>query len=279
MLRAAVILTLIYVVGAMVAAIALYVIEPQSGWLAFDLLDVIELVFGVYALPLTAVLWIALAALRLAGVERARVLVVLGLAAPFLYQIALLAPGVASRAWHVFQLKGVRVVAIDDEPLVAGTGAPIGVRLTYQVSFPWGLSARDQQPPADAPTADLYLAQAQQSPIDFVTRDNSLWRVGREGFSRGEHTIVVDFVPPFLPLALQRPEAFSAADPANLCYRWRSAEERQRLLAIQPQKLEVEIGPFGRYVARGSRLTSRVYDFGAFYKGAGALGALECPPP
>ena len=179
MFRAAVALTLTYWVGALVAAPALYFSEPQSGWLAFDLL---ALVFGVYALPLTALLWIGFAALRFAGGERTRVLVVLGLAAPFLYHVALLAPGVASRAWHDFQRRGVRVDAIDDKPLVGGTGAPIGVRLIYRVNFPWGLSALEQQPPAGAPTADLYLALAQHSPIDFVTRDSSLWRVGREGF-------------------------------------------------------------------------------------------------
>jgi hypothetical protein len=279
MFRAAVALTLTYWIGALVAAPALYFSEPQSGWLAFDLLDVVELVFGVYALPLSALLWIGFAALRFAGGERTRVLVVLGLAAPFLYHVALLAPGVASRTWHDFQRKGVRVVAIDDKPLVGGTGAPIGVRLIYRVNFPWGLSALEQQPPAGAPTADLYLALAQHSPIDFVTRDSSLWRVGREGFARGEATIVADFVPPFLPLALQRPEAFPASDPANLCYRWRNTDERASLLAVRPQPLAVEIGPFGRYVARGSRRTSHVYNLVAFYEGARAMGARECPSP
>jgi hypothetical protein len=102
MLRAAVALTLTYWVGALIAAIALYVVEPQSGWLAFDLLDVVELVFGVYALPLTALMWIGFAALRLAGAERTRVLVVLGLASPFLYHLAVLAPGVASRRGMIF---------------------------------------------------------------------------------------------------------------------------------------------------------------------------------
>jgi hypothetical protein len=82
MFRAAVALTLTYWIGALVAAPALYFSEPQSGWLAFDLLDLVALVFGVYALPLTALLWIGFAALRFAGGERTRVLVVLGLAAP-----------------------------------------------------------------------------------------------------------------------------------------------------------------------------------------------------
>jgi hypothetical protein len=93
MFRAAVALTLTYWIGALVAAPALYFSEPQSGWLAFDLFDVVELVFGVYALPLSALLWIGFAALRFAGGERTRVLVVLGLAAPFLYHVALHAAG------------------------------------------------------------------------------------------------------------------------------------------------------------------------------------------
>jgi hypothetical protein len=130
---------------------------------AFDLHDLVDIVFVVYALPLTVLLWIGFAALRFLGAERTRVLVVLGLAAPFLYHLALLAPGVASRAWHDFQLRGVRVIEIGDEPLVAETGARIGVRLIYRVEFPWGLSAREQQPPAGAPTVDLYLPLAQHS--------------------------------------------------------------------------------------------------------------------
>ncbi len=279
MSQATIALTLIYLVAALVAEVALYVVEPQSGWLAFDLLDLAKLVFVVYALPLMVLLWLGFAALRFAGVDRTRVLVVLGLAAPFLYHVALLTPDFASRQWHDFQLRGVRVVAIDDEPLVGETGAPIGVRLTYRVNFPWGLGAREQQPPAGAPTADLYLALPQHSPMDFVVRDNSLWWVGREGFVRGETSIVTDFVPLFLPLALQQPEAFPSSDPKNLCYRWRSAEERARLLAIKPHSLEVEIGPFGLYVARGSHRTSQMYDFGTFYDGARAVGARECSSP
>ena len=98
MLRAAVALTLTYWVGALVAAVILYFVEPQSGWLAFDVLDLAQLVFVVYALPLTALLWIGYAGLSIAGVERTRFLVVLGLVAPVLYHLALLTPGIATRA-------------------------------------------------------------------------------------------------------------------------------------------------------------------------------------
>ena len=158
-----------------------------------------------------------------------------------------------------------------------GSGAPIGVRLTYRVDFPCGLSAAEQRPPAGSPTADLYLALPQHSPVDFATRDSSLWRVGNEGFARGETSIVTDFVPPFMPLALQLPKAFPVSDPANLCFRWRDPDERIRLLTVKPQPLEIEIGPFGRYVARGSRRTTDVYDLGAFYEGARTVGGREYP--
>jgi hypothetical protein len=69
--------------------------------------------------------------------------------------------------------------------------------------------------------------------------------------------VAVDFVPPFLPLAFQQPQAFPVSDPCNRCFRWKSVQERQQTLGAGAQRLSVEIGPYGRYLSRGARTTSR----------------------
>ena len=123
----------------------------------------------------------------------------------------------------------------------------------------------------------LYIPTPTSTLVDFATRDSTLWQVAKDGFPRGATSIVVDFVPAFLPPAMQMPRAFPTTDPRNLCFRWKSGEERQRTLAIAAQPLSIEIGPYGRYLAPGSRRTTRAYDLSAFYEGARADGATECP--
>ena len=76
---------------------------------------------------------------------------------------------------------------------------------------------------------------------------------------------------------MQHPKSFPASDPRNLCFRWKSDEQRQRMLALAAQPLSIEIGPYGRYLASGSRRTQRAYDLSAFYESARADGATECP--
>ena len=72
-------------------------------------------------------------------------------------------------------------------------------------------------------------------------------------------------------------ESFPASDPRNRCFRWKSAEERQQRLGAGAQALFIEIGPYGRYLPRGSRSTEHAYNLADFYEGARTEGAMECP--
>jgi hypothetical protein len=101
--------------------------------------------------------------------------------------------------------------------------------------------------------------------------------VARGGFSRGVSSVAVDFVPPFLPLTFQLPQAFPVSDPRNRCFRWKSVQERTQTLDAGAQRLSIEIGPYERYVPRGSRTTEHAYILSDFYEGARSEGAMECP--
>ena len=173
------------------------------------------------------------------------------------------------------RLRGSR--SLDNLALLTEQGHPIGVRLTYRVSFPAGLSALHQEPPADAPAADLYLPFPHSPLLDFRDTRFNISQVARGGFSRGASLVAVDFVPPFLPLAFQQPQAFPVSDPCNRCFRWKSVQERQQTLGAGAQRLSVEIGPYGRYLSRGARTTEQAYILSDFYEGARSEGAMECP--
>jgi len=270
-------LTVLYGLGAFVFAAAIFVTEPKPGFIVFSLSDLIAIVFVMYALPLTALLWIGWGAFRFAGATRTTPFIAFGVVLPFLSYAATLAPAAIERAWHNHQLGLARIAAISDEPLLGDHGRPIGVRLTFRVDFPLGLSPLGQEPPVDAPMADISLATRTTTLLDFTTRDSTLWLIAKDGFPHGASSIAVDFVPPFLPSAMQHPKSFPASDPRNLCFRWKSDEQRQRMLALAAQPLSIEIGPYGRYLAPGSRRTQRAYDLSAFYESARADGATECP--
>jgi hypothetical protein len=67
------------------------------------------------------------------------------------------------------------------------------------------------------------------------------------------------------------------SDPRNRCFRWKNAGERQQRLGAAAQRLSIEIGPYGRYEPRGSRITDHDYKLFDFYEGARTEGAMECP--
>ena len=275
--RTALALTVLYGLGAFVFVAAIFVTEPKPGFIVFSLSDLIAIVLVMYALPLTALLWIGWGAFRFAGATRTTPFIAFGVVLPFLSYAVTLAPAAIECAWHNHQVGLPRIAAVSDEPLLGDHGRPIGVRLTFRVDFPLGLSPLGQEPPVDAPMADISLATRTTTLLDFTTRDSTLWHIAKDGFPHGASSIAVDFVPPFLPNAMQHPKSFPASDPRNLCFRWKSDEQRQRMLALAAQPLSIEIGPYGRYLASGSRRTQRAYDLSAFYESARADGATECP--
>jgi hypothetical protein len=276
--RMAVILTAIYWAGGLAFAVGSAAFGPQSGFLVFDLYELAGISLIAYSIPLTVLLWISWVIIRLS--HRAwsvAAFALYGIALPFLYLGAQQVPGQFERGWHAHQLALAGIEAITDEPLFTEQGHLIGVRLTYRVSFPWGLSSLNQEPPADAPSADLNLPFAHSPLMDFATRGSTLPQVSLGGFRPGPTEIAVDFVPPFLPLSLQMPKAFPASVLRNLCFRWKSAETRQVWLEAGAERLSIEIGPYGRYLPSGSRSTEHAYRLSDFYMGAKAEGAIECP--
>jgi hypothetical protein len=276
--RMAVIFTALYWAGALAFAFGSAAFGPQTGFLVFDLYELVGIYLIAYSIPLTALLWIGWAMIRFS--RRAwsvTAFAVYGIALPFLYLVALQVPGQIERGWHAHQLALARVETINDEALFTEQGHLIGVRLTYQVSFPWGLSSLNQEPPADAPSADLNLPFAHSPLVDFATRGSTLPQVSLGGFHPGSTEIAVEFVPPFLPLSFQMPTAFPASDLRNRCFRWKSAETRREWLGAGAERLSIEIGPYGRYLPPGSRSTEHAYRLSDFYLGAKAEGAIECP--
>jgi hypothetical protein len=276
--RMAVILTALYWVGGLALAVGGAAFGPQTGFVAFDLFELAGIVLIAYSVPLTSLLWLGWAIIRLSHSAWSRTaFAVYGIALPFLYLGALQVAGQIERGWHAHQLALARIETIIDEPLFTEQGHLIGVHLTFRVSYPWGLSSLNQEPPADAPAADLNLPFAHSPLVDFATRGSTLAQVGLGGFRPGSTEIAVDFVPPFLPLSLQMPKAFPASDLRNRCFRWKSAKTRQEWLEAGAERLSIEIGPYGRYLPPGSRSTEHAYRLSDFYLGAEAEGAVECP--
>jgi hypothetical protein len=113
--------------------------------------------------------------------------------------------------------------------------------------------------------------------MEFANRDSTLRQVSRGGFAVGTTTVTIDAVPMFMPLFIQMPNAFPASDPRNLCFRWKSAQDRARQLDAPSQTVLIEIGPYERYAQRGDRGTAHAYRLADFYAGAQAEGARECP--
>lgn len=111
----------------------------------------------------------------------------------------------------------------------------------------------------------------------FATRDSTLQQVAPGGFPVGTTAVKIDAVPSFMPMTFQLPNAFPASDPRNRCFRWKGADDRARQLSAERQSVLVEIGPYWRYVPRGSRGTTHGYRLADFYEGAKADGAMECP--
>ena len=275
--RRAILISAIYWVGAPLLAAFTDVPFSQGYFFQFSWVVWLSLVYGLYVIPLTGLLWIGWAVFRLGRWGQSLVpFTVFGALLPLTFHIAVLLPDEIKRLWHEHQLAAARLEEISDQPLLSAHGHAIGVRVTYRVNFPRGLSSLGSDPPADAPAFDLYLPYQKSILMDFQTVDLHRVPGAVEGFPAGAKTFTVDFVPPFLPMSFQQPIGFPAADPRNLCFVWKSALEKQRQLAAEPQAALIEIGPYGRYAPRGSRQTSHSYRLADFYEGAKTEGAREC---
>jgi hypothetical protein len=270
-------LTAAYWVGGPVLATAIALSQGEGGWISFTWFDLVIVAFALYVIPLTALLWIGWAVFRFGNWREALApFTICGVLLPAVYHGTFLVPGLVQHVWHALQLALARIREITDEPVLSEHGHPIGVRLTYRVTFPLGLSSLGQEPPADSPSAGLYIPYQKGTLMYFATRDSTLHQAAR-GFPVGTTTVTVDAVPSFMPMSFQSPNVFQASDPRNLCFRWKGAEDRQRQLSAEPQSVLMEIGPYGRYLQPGAQGTAHAYRLADFYEGAMAEGAMECP--
>lgn len=271
-------LTAVYWVGGPLLASAIALSQGQGGWLVLTWFELVTVAFALYVIPLTALLWIGWAVLRFGRWRETLVpFTIFGVVLPVAYYSASLVPGLVERYRHAHQLAVAHIEEITDESLLSEHGHPIGVRFAYRVTFPLGLSSLGQEPPADSPSAGLYIPYQKGTLMYFATRDSTLQLVARGGFPIGTTTVTVDAVPAFMPMSIQLPNAFPRSDPRNLCFRWKGEEDRARQLSAEPQSVLMEIGPYGRYVQRGARGTAHAYRLADFYDGAKAEGAMECP--
>jgi hypothetical protein len=271
--RRAIALTALYVIVALAGVT--WSAAHQGGWLVFSWLDLARIALGLGVVPCAAALWLAWALLRRMGGRHAVAwLTAVGLALPLAPWAAMSARSQLARSRHEHQLAVARVESIADEPLADSTGRAIGVRLTFRIRYPEGLSAMGSQPPADSPMPDLSVPWETSVLVDFVTR--RLEPLAAGDLPPGVTTFTADCVPAFMPLAIQQPGAFAPGDSANWCLRWRDDAQRERALAAEAQPLAIAIGPYGRYVAPGTRTTSRSYRLAEFHESARALGAREC---
>jgi hypothetical protein len=277
--RRALLWTALYLLAGPVIATVAALLQQSGGWFVFTWFDFLAAWFVYYVLPLVLLLWAGWAAFRFNGNERSTYLFSLyGLLLPLAYYLAWQVPAFVERQWHAYQLTQARFEDVTDTPLLSAKGQPIGIRFTYRVTFPLGLSALGQEPPADAPMAGLYLPRDKSTLMFFANRTSTLLDVARSGFPAGTTKVTIDAVPAFMPLAIQASGSFPASTPANLCFRWKDAEDRTLQLSAGKQHVLLEVGPYGRYVQRGARATNREYSLAAFYQGALAEGAVECGP-
>jgi hypothetical protein len=275
--RRAVVLTSAYWLGAPLIATLSARWQQPDGWFILTWFEFLQVALVYYVLPLSVLLWLGWAAARFSGFKRSvTIFTLFGVALPVAYHLAWQVPGIVGHQWHAVQLALARIEDVSDQTLLSEHGQPIGIRLSYTVTFPLGLSELGQQPPADAPQAGLFLPRDKGTLMYFVNRKSSLGDAALGGFRAGTTTITVDAVPAFMPLAIQFPSGFPPSVPGNLCFRWESAEGRRLQLAAVPQPALLDVGPSGRYVERGSRRTKQDYRLDVFYQGALAESAVEC---
>jgi hypothetical protein len=275
--RRAVLMTILYWLGGLLIATVVARWQQPGGWLVLTWFEFLSVALVNYVLPLSVLLWIGWAVVRFRGYARSvSIFSLYGALLPLAYHLAWQMPGAVERRWHAVQLALARFEDFSDTTLLSAQGHPIGIRLSYKVTFPIGLSALGQEPPADAPQAGLFLPRDKGTLMYFVNRNSSLHEAALGGFRAGTTTITVDAVPAFMPLAIQLPSGFPPGVPANMCFKWQNAEDRRLQLDAVQHHILLDVGPYGRYVQRGSRSTAQVYRLGAFYEGALAEGAVEC---
>lgn len=154
-------------------------------WPVFSWFDLLAIVLAACIAPLTALLWLTYAIFRFARKGRGILpFSLIGVALPLVYYGAWRVPPLIARYEHSRQLELARIDAMSDAPLLSEHGHPIGIRFMYQIRLPRGLSSMGRRPPADSPSAALYIPYEKSTLMYFATRASNLDQVGGAGFPR-----------------------------------------------------------------------------------------------
>lgn len=167
------------------------------------------------------------------------------------------------------QIKNMRLSDITDELLLSPHGNPLGIRLRYTLRLGEGLDDMRYRPIAS---------------ITFGGPMSAMWSVRLEttpsvtgSYSKGEYHVTEEFVPWYFPGFLRFPEAAQRAD--DRCFSWGVPGLRELAMSTSPTHATISVsvpqsvdGPSVPH-----RSPSKAYTQIAFYSGARAEGAVDCP--
>lgn len=210
-------------------------------------------------------------------------LITVGVTFPFIYIVVVYTIPHERRAHEnqrmLVQLNAAIVGSVTDEPLTDSKG-PIGVRLTYQITYPKGL----EMDPAKAPQAYIRAQDGNGKDVSFVARTRIVIPVVSNSFPPGTYTITNDFLPAFLPASLLPLTDWQRAAPrgekgeprtlpAN-CFRWVYWEKRPDIERTDAQSLTISISP--ALATTQSMVTTHSYRLNEFLTTADREGAIDC---
>lgn len=227
------------------------------------------------ALPSTLLIWLLWARWSLRETAKPLgMLLITGLAIPFVVaavEYAIFAADAAfkkSRTTH--QLAGAHLSAVTDEALLSAQGNPIGIRLRYTIRLDEGLDDVRYLPILSLGFEPHFIAMTRvRSDSDPVVTDN---------LGKHEYRFTEDFVPGYFPGFLRFPGVPQRAD--DRCFYWGRPADRQLARDTTAEHATINISfatsPEKASVNRVSS-TAQAYAQEAFYNGARAEGARDCP--
>jgi hypothetical protein len=234
---------------------------------------------GVYvalliALPSLVLLWLTWAWwLRARTPRRLGVLVAAGILIPFAVGAAVLAIISADAAFEKrkteAQLANMHLSGVTDELLLSPGGNPIGIRLRYTVRFDEGLDDVRYRPSVmlrfSSPSLEMWNVRSETEPAVS------------DKFKRGTYRFTADFIPMYFPGFMRFPGAPQQAD--NRCFYWGNPADREQARDPEARSASVNLSFATAPDLAASRRSSSTHAYAqsAFYDGALAEGARECP--
>jgi hypothetical protein len=276
----AVILTICYWIATLAFAGFEAMRDPNS--LGFYVIG-----FGVlFAAPVTLILLLVVFIDRLVLGSRlpAFGLIAVGVAVPITYILVVYTiphERQANETQRMVAQSDVAIVGSVTDDVLMDSKGPIGVRLSYQITYPKGL----ELDPAKAPQAYLRAQDGNGKSVSFLPRTRVVIPAVSNRFPPGTYTITNDFPPAFLPVSLlpstdwERAATVDekgnqrAALPDN-CFRWVYWEKRPDIERTDPQLLTVSIST--ALATTKSMMTTHVYRMDVFLKTADQEGAIDC---